>query len=232
MVIPGILEETFEKVEEKIRLVEEVSPVVQVDVVDDTLVPGKTFLEVGKLGSLNTPADITIHFMVENPVKFIKRTKFFIPIIKRKIRGVSTVITQLIPNETLEDFIKVTKDLGYKVGLSINTNQDNSLLDPFVKDIDLIQFMGVIPGKQGSEFIPKVLDKIKDFKNRYPTMKTQIDGGINEITLPLVLETSVDNIVVGSAIFNSEDPKKKYLEFSSYFDEKRNTAHGSGIYNK
>lgn len=231
MIIPAILEDTFEDIEKNLRIIEEVSPVVQIDIIDGSMYKDKSFLDINKLGNLNSKSDVTIHLMVNDPGVFVKKKGIFIPASKSKIKGVSTIITQLIPNATLENFIKISKDLGYKVGLSINADQDNSLLDSFIKDIDLVQFMGVIPGRQGNEFIPKVLDKIKDFKNRYPAMKTQIDGGVNEATLPLVLETGVDNIVVGSAIFNSEYPKKKFLEFSSVL-EKRNTAHGSGIYNK
>jgi ribulose-phosphate 3-epimerase len=84
--------------------------------------------------------------------------------------------------------------------------------------------MSVIPGKQGGNFIPEVLNKIRNFEKRYPNITTQIDGGVNETTLPRVLETGVDNIVVGSAIFSSEDPRKKFLEFSKSFNER--TAHG------
>ena len=219
MIIPGILEDTFEKVEQKVRLIEDFSPTIQIDVTDDTLIQGKTFLEIEKLGSLRSPSDITIHFMVENPINFINKSNDKNTVNTGRINGVSTIITQLLNREDLEEFIKFSKDLGYKVGLSINTDQDNSLLYHYIKDIDLVQFMSVIPGRQGNEFIPTVLNKIRNFKSLYPTMKTQVDGGINEATLPLVLETGVDNEVIGSAILSSENPKEKYFEFLSKVDE-------------
>ena len=282
MIIPAILEDTYEDIEKNLRVIEETSPIVQIDIIDGSMYEDKSFTDINKIGELNSKSEITVHLMVNDPRDFILKKGIFSYAKKSKINGVSTIITQLIldektdkeiveysnilegaldkagykdgyemddtakktteilrspPMKTLSSnykvigkFIKKAKRVGYKVGISVNANHDISILEPFLKDIDVVQFMGVIPGKQGNEFIPKVLDRIREFRNLHPTMKTQIDGSVNETTLPQILETGVDNIVVGSAIFNSEDPKKKYLEFSSFL-EKRKTAHEQGVYN-
>ncbi|MBW6441562.1 hypothetical protein K0B04_01460 [Patescibacteria group bacterium] len=225
MIIPGILEENFDEVKNKIRLIEEVAQTIQLDILDNTIVEGKTFTNLKKLGGIETNLDITIHYMVRDPLSYIQNRGFFSLVKTRKIDVVSTIVTQLIEENGLRRFIKFSKDIGYKVGLSLNSDEDISLLQPFINDIDVVQFMSVVPGRQGNEFIPSVLDKIRDFKKTFPKVKTQIDGGVNEATLPQVLETSVDNIVVGSALFKSEDPKSKFLEFSKLFE----TAYGQRI---
>ena len=225
MIIPAILEENFDEVKRKIKLLEGVASVVQVDIVDGTIVEGKTFSDIQRLRNTNSETDINIHFMVENPLKFIKASIFFNILNKTKIPTVSTLITQMIKRDDLDNFINFSEKHGYKIGLSINSDEDVTVLEPYLKKLSVVQFMGVIPGKQGNPLIPEVLDKIKFFKKRFPDIKTQIDGGVNETTLPQILETGVDNIVVGSAIFNSEDPKEKFLEFSSIFNER--TAYGS-----
>jgi ribulose-phosphate 3-epimerase len=220
MIIPGILEETFEQALERIRSVESVSPEIQIDIADGILVDGKTFFDIEKLNSVKLESDLSLHFMTNNPVTFLKRSHYLFPLFAKKIKVVSTVITQVIDYNQTEDFINLAKKLGYKVGLSLNYDQDIISLDPFLDKLDLVQFMSVIPGKQGNDFIPTVLEKIKHFKTSYPSIKTQIDGGINENNLLQVLATGVDNVIIGSAIFNSENPKTKYLEFSE-------TAYGS-----
>lgn len=222
MIIPGILEPTFKKVAEKIKTVDEISTIIQIDIADNKLVNGKTFREVEKLRGLNAKSDLTVHLMVKNPAKFLKRNRKFFLLSASKISGVSTVITQLLDEATIKNFITFAKKLGYKVGISINIDQNNSLLDQYINDIDLVQFMAIVPGKQGNDFLPQVLPKITEFKRDFPSVTTQIDGGVNENTLPQILKTGVDNIVVGSAIFNSESPKEKYLEFSK-------AAYGSSV---
>jgi len=227
MIIPAILEKDFSEVEKKIKLLEDTASVVQIDIVDNTIIEGETFLEVEKLGRIRSKSDITLHLMVAEPLKFIKKSGFFSTFKSTKINGMSTVITQLIEDgDRIYEFIKFSKETGYKVGLSINIDQDNSLLQPSIKNLDLVQFMGVIPGKQGNAFIPEVLEKITRFKKDFPAVTTQIDGGVNKDNFDLILKTGVDNIAIGSSIFNTEDPKKTFLEFLE-----RKSAHGTGIYN-
>lgn len=220
MIIPGILEETFEKTVQRIRSVEGVSPEIQIDITDGYLVKGRTFQNIQKLNSLKTKSMLSLHLMVKKPCTYIRKSMTLIPFIIKKIDNVDTVITQLIDHKQMRHFIKHAKKIGYKVGISINHDQDVQFLDPYLDKVDLIQFMSVIPGKQGNDFIPSVLNKIKTFKDLNPTIKTQVDGGINMDNLPQVLGTGVDNVIIGSAIFNSENPRDKTLEFMK-------AAHGS-----
>ncbi len=220
MIIPGILEETFEKAVERIKSVEEASPEIQIDITDGHLVEGRTFQNIQKLNSLKTKSSISLHLMVKKPCTYIRKSTSLLPFTAKKINNVDTVITQLIDHKQMEHFIKHSKKLGYKVGISINHDQDVQFLDTYLDKVDLIQFMSVVPGKQGNDFIPSVLNKIKTFKDLNPTIKTQIDGGINIDNLPQVLGTGVDNVIIGSAIFNSENPRDKILEFTK-------AAHGS-----
>lgn len=220
MIIPVILEPTFEKAVEKIKIIEDVASTIQIDIADDKLVDGKTFLEIEKLDKVETKAELQLHLMVINPVDFLNKNRKFIPFKTVKIRNVSTVFTQLVDPTQMKTFIKLAKQLGYKTGISINTDQDNKLITPYVEDIDFAQFMAIVPGKQGNVFIPEVLSKVSTFKKEHPSITIQIDGGVNDTTLPQILSTRVDNVVIGSAIFNSENPKEKYRKFSK-------TAHGS-----
>lgn len=227
MIIPAILERNFKDIQNKVNLIDKVSSTIQIDVVDNTIIEGDTFLDLKKLTQLKTKNDITIHLMVEDPLKYLKGVGFFSLLNKGKIEGVSTIITQLINQDKLNQLIKFLEKNKYKIGLSINADEDTSLLRPYLTNLDLIQFMGVTPGKQGNNFIPSVLDKIKRFKMDFPKVMTQIDGGVADYNFLEIIETGVDNIAIGSALFNTEDPKQKFLEFSKLFEEKRKTAHES-----
>ena len=51
-------------------------------------------------------------------------------------------------------------------------------------------------------------------------MKTQIDGGVNKQNISEILKSGVDNVAVGSAIFNTSNPKNEMLEFLKILEER------------
>ena len=227
MIIPAILEKDLKNIINKVDLVKDVAKTIQIDVLDNTLIKEKTFTDLNKLKNIKTDIEIIIHLMVDDPKKYIKKLNGSFIFSKGKISNVSTFITQLTEDKNkIMEFIKLAKNSGYRAGISINTDQDTFLLIPFLDKIDVIQFMGVDPGKQGNKFLPEVIDKIIDFKNKFPDVETLIDGGIRDNNFQSVVKTGVDNIVIGSSIFNTENPKQKFIEFSKLFEEGRKTAHG------
>ena len=67
-------------------------------------------------------------------------------------------------------------------------------------------FMGIDSvGFQGQIFDEKVIAKIKEVKKIYPELTIQIDGGVNLETAPLLKAAGADRLVIGSAIFESEN---------------------------
>ncbi len=227
MIIPAILEKDLKNIINKVDLVKDVAKTIQIDVLDNTLIKEKTFTDLNKLKNIKTDIEIIIHLMVDDPKKYIKKLNGSFIFSKGKISNVSTFITQLTEDKNkIMEFIKLAKNSGYRAGISINTDQDTFLLIPFLDKIDVIQFMGVDPGKQGNKFLPEVIDKIIDFKNKFPGVETLVDGGISNDNFNLVVKTGVDKVVIGSSIFNTENPKQKFIEFSKLFEEERKTAHG------
>jgi len=227
MIIPAILEKDFKSILKKVGLVKDVAKTIQIDVLDNTLIKEKTFTDLNKIRDISPKIEITIHFMVDNPEKYIKKLNGNFIFNKGKLSNVSTLITQLTENtKSIIKFTDTAKNSGYQTGLSINADQDISLLEPFLDKIHVVQFMGVNPGKQGNEFLPEVIEKIIDFKNKFPGVETLIDGGISENNFQSVVKTGVDNIVIGSSIFNTENPKQKFIEFSNLFEQERKTVHG------
>jgi ribulose-phosphate 3-epimerase len=64
--------------------------------------------------------------------------------------------------------------------------------------------MTVNPGFGGQVFIDSSLNKIKLVKeliNNKP-IKIQVDGGINKVVAPRVIDAGANVIVAGSAVFN------------------------------
>lgn len=202
MIIPGILEEKFENVVKKVAIIDEVASRIQIDIADNKLVEGKTFLDIEKVATLKTKSKLELHLMVENPEDYVTK----------KIDNVFAVCAHVEAKGHRDEFIKRARANGYKVGLVLNPETELSELWPHPHKIDYVQFMTVKPGKQGQEFESEVLEKIIRFKKEYPSLEIQVDGGINKHTIDGVIFAGARNLVVGSEIFKSDYPKQTYLD--------------------
>lgn len=204
MIIPGILETSIEEVKKKAQLIGSEAEILQIDIADGVLVDGKTFLDPENLGSIKTKARLEIHLMVQNPHKYVV-----------KLQNASRYLSQ-IEADHIEDFIKKSKQMGYKTGLSISPDTPNHELDQYLPQIDYVQFMGVVPGGQNRPFEPKVLEKIKEFKLLHPGKETQVDGHMDLKNIDMIRPLDVSHFVVGSDIFKDVDPVNKFKELADH----------------
>lgn len=92
-------------------------------------------------------------------------------------------------------------------GLALNLESDLALIEPFLDEIDYVQFMGIATiGRQGQPFARKVLEKIRVFHGRHPHILLQVDGGVSLDTARELVTLGVSNLIVGSAIVRAADP--------------------------
>ena len=61
----------------------------------------------------------------------------------------------------------------------------------------------------------KIYEKIKILKEKYSDLSIAVDGGVNKSTAPLLIERGVTKLVIGSAIFNTEDIIETIEEFKN-----------------
>jgi ribulose-phosphate 3-epimerase len=147
-----------------------------------------------------------VHLMISDPKKYSKNF----------IDSGADLITfhyeALNSQDEIIDLIEYIHSLKCKVGISIKPNTPVSVLLPYLHMIDLVLIMSVEPGFGGQKFNENCLDKI-DYLNKYRNefkykYLIEVDGGINFLTAPLVIEKGVDVMVVGSYLFNSDNMKE------------------------
>ncbi len=223
MVIPGILEATQEEALHKISLLAGVAPKIQLDVADGELVSGKTFTDLSFLSYLSSPSgsppqnivQIQLHLMVQKPEAMLM---FLPPVVKEVCIQAEALMYKPL---CMEAFDNVLKAKNIRAGLSFKHKTPFEDFSECLAKCDFVQFMTVDPGAQGRPFIMESLDKIAHFKERFPDVALQADGGIAQDTLPMVIEAGADDLIIGSALFNSPNPTESYKNFVLQFDHAR-----------
>jgi len=176
---------------------------IQLDIADGNFVPNTTWADPKTIFNAVT-TDIELHLMVNDPVAEMKKW-FFVPHVKR-------VLVHFEGPHDIAETIQKAKQTEWEVGLVLNPNTPTSVLGDFVNDIDLIMFMGVYPGFQGQEFVPETCDRIAQTKAKGITQPISVDGGVNEKTIPALVQAGVDIICPGSAVFgNDKTPAENVL---------------------
>ena len=173
-----------------------------IDVMDGKFVNNLKFpLElVEKLKSISEKK-IDMHLMVEDE-DLIKEYASYKPYYL-------TLHVEILKDNTL---IKYIKSLGIKVGLAINPETRVENLSPYIKDIDLILFMSVNPGKGGQKFKKSVIQKIKKIRKILNNkVIISVDGGVNDKTISYCRAAGCDMVVSGSYVTNSDNYEEKIL---------------------
>lgn len=207
--IPTINEQSFEKVKEKITIVENLVDMIQLDIADGKFVSYKTWDNPEDLISLNGFVQFEIHLMVDSPEKIIERW-LKIPTVKRVIVHVETI--------TEKNFAKIyvlTNQYQKELGLAIESKTPWEALEPYLTSIKFIQVLAVSAGPAGQTFEFHNLEKIKFLKIKYPNLIIEVDGGVNNDTAPLIKAAGADIICSSSYLFsdiNKVEEKIKFLE--------------------
>jgi ribulose-phosphate 3-epimerase len=199
-VVPAVLTDNPQSLKDMLESAETFTDFVQIDIMDGLFVPSKS-ITAADISSVRIGINWEAHLMVNNPECYIQD---FVS------AGARQIIFHYEATKSHEKIIDMIHGAGLKAGVAINPDTGISVLAPFINKLDSVLFMSVIPGYYGSKFIPEVLDKIIDFRKKYPNVHTGIDGGIKENNIATVSETGVNSICVGSAVFCQDSPAQSF----------------------
>ncbi len=200
MVVPSVLTKDPEDLERKIRILEQLVEVVQIDIMDGEFVPN-TSVEVGDVQKVNPQIPMEIHLMVKHPMEYIKP---FADI------GAFRIIFHIESDDNAADVIKEIRRLNMEPGVALNPPTPIEKIKPFLSLVDIVLVMGVNPGFQGQKFIPEVLSKVQAVKQIRPELTVEVDGGVNSETGPALTDAGVDVLNVGSYLFKQPPVKDNW----------------------
>ena len=225
-IIPAIIPKNFSDLAEKVSLVANFVKTVHVDINDGKFVKSKSWphsspndfdfekiLKEEEGMPYWEKVEYEIHLMVSDPA----------PEIDNWIRaGSKRVLVHYESFPSSREFKKFTEEFKEKYGMNgsslfpelgvvLKTEtpiEVLAVLEQSVKLIDSIQLMSIATiGFQGINipFETSVIDRVSAVKNKYEGIPVSVDGSINMENAQKLIDAGADRLIIGGAIFQSED---------------------------
>ena len=204
-IAPSILSADFARLGEEVKdILDGGADYVHVDVMDGVFVPNISIgvPVVKSLRKAFPEAFLDVHLMITEPLRYAETFA----------KAGASLLMFHVESDTAENITEAivrTKSLGVKVGLTVKPATPAEVIEPWLKDLDMVLVMTVEPGFGGQSFMADQLPKIRriremiEFAN--PSCELEVDGGVAPDTAPLVIEAGANVLVAGSAVFGKPD---------------------------
>lgn len=210
-VVPAILPENFEHLETQMGVVKGHVDRVQIDIANGSYAPSTTWpfsnnkqFEELKNGEEGLPfwreLDVELDMLVEYPEKYLGDWLSI---------GIAAAIIHIESTTKHSHILENVRMSDTELGWGVKPNTPNEKLFRIIEEADQPDFVQIMGndkiGYHGVELDPRVYEKARAIREKYPELPIAVDIGVNEETAPKLVEAGVTKLVSGSAIFEADD---------------------------
>lgn len=175
---------------------------IHLDIMDGVFVPNISFgFPVVEHIKRSAAKPLDVHLMIVDPDRYLERFRD---------AGASILTVQYEACVHLQRTVAEIRSLGMKAGVALNPHTPVMLLKNILPYLDMVLIMTVNPGFGGQSFIMESYDKIAELRmmidNDGHKVLIEVDGGVSPENAGKLVETGVDVLVAGNAVFSSDDP--------------------------
>jgi len=194
-IAPSMLGADFGEMRKAAELVAPESGYLHMDVMDGHFVPNLT-MGSDLVKALKGIGPLDVHLMITDPCDFIE------DFANAGAEIISIHIEANNPKEALE----LIKKNNIKAGIALNPSTPEKTIDALIDYADMILVMSVEPGYCGQSFHEGTIERVRNYKKKYPSKIIEVDGGVSTKNSKQLIEAGADILVAGSAVFNSDNP--------------------------
>lgn len=230
-IIPAILPQSYAELENKLGLVAGHAPFVQIDICDGGFVPSRTWpylkgqdhdaifediiaqhKALPHWEEIDFEFDLMVKGAYEKIPDFISAGASRIIVHKRSVDDVELM-------GIIRDYGKHSDELGpfdVELGIAVSPLDSPESIVQLVPNIHFVQVMGIDRiGYQGQSFDHRTIETVKALRQAYPELIISIDGGVSLETGKALIAAGANRLVVGSAIFGSDNVIETLSQFTS-----------------
>ena len=199
VILPSLLMCDFGNLEREIRALEDAgTQALHLDVMDGVFVPNLSYgLPVVEAIRRLTDLPIDVHLMIQKPSQYLQA---FMD------TGVDCITFHIEAEPEPQPLLEKLRRSEIASGLVLNPQTPLETVEPYLSLCDLLLVMSVNAGFGGQAFNPVALDKLKAVRaSSAEDLILEIDGGINLDTVASSVEAGAQWLVVGSAIFKTDN---------------------------
>lgn len=203
LISPSLLSADFLHLEKDLEMINQSeADWLHLDIMDGVFVPNISFgFPVIDAVAKVCKKPLDVHLMIVQPERYVERVAK---------TGAMMMNVHYEACTHLHRTIQEIHAAGMKAGVTLNPSTPVSVLEDIIGDVDMVLLMSVNPGFGGQKFIPNTTAKLKRLRKLIDESGSkaiiQIDGGVTDVTAPLLVEAGADCLVSGSYIFKQADP--------------------------